>query len=262
MRVWTANLTGRWLCRHISSAGCCLATDDAVEKSHLLKQALDKLIPRGRFPWAQGFPHEADRIFGRMRTLRRRQITTTDLEAYDIVLCSNATDRDYVENLRFAEIQKYGPVGLASVVVLAHCEELSSIDCGNGSGKLNEMIAKIETSIDEFISIELGDWSGRTKRTKSHRTRQDLIDRRSLNTYHPDMPLEEKNFQKIGNETRCSINIVQIAPLSNMVLLSINGPEETVMKAWLLVCHKQHKAQPIPPNVEVPGTHVDALGSK
>lgn len=227
-----------------------------------MKQALDKLIPRGKYTWAQGFPHEAEHVVQRMRTLYRRQITTTDLKTYDIVLCSNAADRDYVQNIKRVESQKSGLDGLARVIVLPHCEKLSTLGCGNGSQRFDDMIARIRTGIEEFISVELGDWSNLLIPTKDYRTRQDRLDHRSLNTYDPDKLIEQSNLREIENKTGCTIRIAKERPSSSQVLLSINGPKEKLREAWLLICHYEHKPQPVPSKTKIPVTHVDVFGSK
>lgn len=217
-----------------------------MANSTLSKQALKKLIAQRRFAWAQGFPYETHGIMDQIRPLPQRRINTTDLTTYDIVLCCNAATRDHVEKLKLDRTRKYGPEGVACLVALPHSEELWSMIRGNGSGKLNEFIATIKTSIGEFISLEIGNWSINFPRIKTYRTRQELLYEPSLNTYHPGKPLRGPRVLEIEKETGCSIRIAKTAPPSDKISLSINGPEEMVMKAWLLLCDKQQTEHLLP----------------
>lgn len=160
------------------------------------------------------------------------------------------------------ETQKSRPDRLARVLALPRCQELSSLDCGNGSHRFNAMIAKIRTGIEEFISVELGDWSDCVTPTKAYRTRQDRLDGGSLNTYNPDKLIEASNLRKIEKKKGCTIRIAKTRPGSSEVILSVNGPKEKLMETWLLICHDQYRPQPVPSKAKTPGTKVAVLGSK
>lgn len=228
-RVWEANVEGMWLYEGISSAGCCVENENAMEDNPVVMKALNKLIPRGEYSWGQGPPWEPYSVVARMRTLKRRQVTLEDLEHYDILLCFSAADHDHIRNIKIG--QPSGSKGLARVVILPHCEELSSIDYCKNPVKLDDMIAKVKTGIREFISVELCNWPRAMNVTKHNRTRQEIRDGPSLNTYIADKVFEGPKVPEIEEQTGCIISIQRTRPLTRQVLLSISGPEEAVMEA-------------------------------